>query len=498
MVSLIPHGASARRLAAAAGLIAALSAGQSLAHPKPWLGPGTEVSADPATQPTPNPEPWTGPGGRPVYQAVQGPEVPPTPGQAKAAAYDQILMGRLLRGEVHPAVAPIELSGAGTGPVPEATSSPLPCFSDGTQGPLPEGRIQDATLMLMATYDTPGLTRGGVAAYFGTGTVIRSDEALNRVLTAAHVASPELIDSTGVPLMLRSVYAFDGEGRLVAELGLSYAHTGRIQLGAITQELVQEDLAVLTPIRFPSEEMARSWQGRGVEIAPRQSESVLFFYGEGGASLISGGFSGAALYDPDGQVVGLVTETVAFTETARPAPDTAMPEAVLNGDLSAMGMRDRQLLEMIARAPSEGVYVDSVAVGPPLSSPALLSALGIDPGRISTIPALETQTLYSAGFPARECRDTWVRHEPRPDVPYFERPDRHIRLNTADPTIFTERPGFIRKMGTDGVISEPERVGGFGMEAFSATIDALGRAARVDVTDPFAGPSPEKDMEGPR
>lgn len=499
MLNLIPHGASARRLTAAAGLLAALSAGQVLADPQPWLG--NEAGAAPETRTAPTPEPLLGPGGRPVYQAAVGPKTPPTPGQIKAVAYDEILLGRAVRGEIPYWAAAGGPSGAATGPVTETSSAePLPCFTGEVGGPLPEGRVRDATLMLMATYEASGATRGAAAAYFGTGTVIRSDEGLNRVLTAAHVAAPEMVDSSGVPVTLRSVYAFDGEGRLVAELGLTYAHTGRIRLGAMTQELVQEDVAVLAPVRFPSEWMARSWQGRGIEIAPEQSESVLFFYGEGGNSVISGGLSGAALYNPDGQVVGLVTETVVLTETARPAPNTAMPEAVLNGDLSVMGARDRQLLEQIAPAPSDGVYVDSVAAGPPLSGRGLLSALGVDPDRIATVPALDTSALYSAGFPGRECRETWVRHEPRPDVPYQERPERHMELGVPDPVVLTETPGRLRTMGPDGAISDPEQRGGFGLAAFLSTIDAMTRSVPPDltVTDPFATPAPGPELEGPR
>lgn len=498
MINLIPHGASARRLTAAAGLLAALYAGQVHADPQPWLGHGTGVA--PETRIAPTPEPWLGPGGRPVYEAA-GPQTPPTPGQIKAAAYEEILLGRAVRGEIPYWATPVGPSEAGSSPVAEAPpADPTPCFAGEVGGPLPAGAVQDATLMLMATYEASGATGGDVAAYFGTGTVIRSDEGLNRVLTAAHVAAPEMVNATGAPVTLRSVYAFDGEGRLVAKLGLTYAHTGRIRLGAITQELVQEDVAVLAPVRFPSEEMARSWQGRGVEIAPEQSRSVLFFYGEGGDSVISGGFSGAALYNPDGQVVGLITETVALTDTARTAPNTAMPEAVLKGDLSAMGVRERELLEAIAPAPSGGIYMDSVAAGPPLSGPGLLSALGVDPERIRTVPALDTEALYSAGYPGRECRETWVRHEPRPDVPYRERPDRHMELGVTDPVILTETPGQLRILGSDGTISDLERSGGFGLADFLSTIDALTRSGPTDVTvtDPFAEPAPKPDLEGPR
>jgi hypothetical protein len=486
MAHLTPHGCSPRRLAAAAGLVAALSAGQTLANPEPWLGSGSGVMTVPTDLPVADPGPW----GLPLHEAPARPD----PAQTKATAYEQILRGRVLRGEVGLSESISVLSGVGTDPVQEGEGpTPTLCFTGEAGGPVPADRIRDATLMLMATYQVSGEIPGPVGAYFGTGTVIRADEGVNRVLTAAHVTAPEMVIQNGERVTLRSVYAFDGEGRLVAELGLSHAHTGRISLGQITHELVQEDVAVLAPVRFPSEEMARSWQGRGVDIAPEQSNSVLFFYGEGGASLISGGFSGAALYNPDGQVVGLISEMVSLSDTVRPAPNTMMPEAVLKTDLSAMSLRERQILEGIAGGPSEGVYVDSVAAGPPLSGPALLSALGVDPDRIRTTPALDVTALYSAGFPGRECRETWLRHEPRPDVLFRERPDRHMSLDTGDPTVLTGKNGYIRTMWPDGSLSEEERVGGF----FFGGFGSWGRA-NLSVEDPFKGTDPEDAAGGPR
>lgn len=474
-MNLVTHGVSPRRLAAAAGLFAALSGASAMANPDDRFAVG----------PPPPPAPYV------AVQYAPTP-APPTFGQSKANAYQNILVSRALRGEVTYGSDSAQTAEVLTGsPTPGSSPASEACFSGEAPRPLARDRILDATLMLMATYGASGSTGSGLAAYFGTGTVIRSDEGLNRVLTAAHVTAPEMVDPAGVPVTLRNVYAFDGEGRLVAELGLTYAHTGRIELGAITQELVQEDVAVLSPVRFPSEEMARSWEGRGVEVATRQSESVLFFYGEGGSSLISGGFSGAALYNPGGQVVGLITEMVALSDTSRPAPNTTMPEAVMSGDLSAMGMRDRQLLEAIAPAPSDGVYVDSVAAGPPISGPDLLTALGVNPERIMTVPALDDASLYSAGFPARECRETWVTHEPRPDVPFQERPHRHMAVEAPDPTILTDVPGRIRTMRADGSVSELETAWGF-------WFGTAGEGSDLTVTDPFAPNGPDVTPEAPR
>lgn len=486
MVNLFSQGVAPHRIAAVAGLVAALSAGQTLANPEPWLGSGSGVMTVPTDLPVADPGPW----GLPLHEVSARPD----PAQTKATAYEQILRGRVLRGELGLGDTLSGLSGVGTDPVREETgSASIPCFTGEDTRPVPEGHIRNATLMIMATYEVSGEIPGPLATYFGTGTVIRADEGVNRVLTAAHVTAPEMVIQNGERVTLRSVYAFDGEGRLVAELGLSHAHTGRISLGQITHELVQEDVAVLAPVRFPSEEMARSWQGRGVDIAPEQSTSVLFFYGEGGASLISGGFSGAALYNPDGQVVGLISEMVSLSDTVRPAPNTMMPEAVLKTDLSAMSLRERQILEGIAGGPSEGVYVDSVAAGPPLSGPALLSALGVDPDRIRTTPALDATELYSAGFPGRECRETWLRHEPRPDVPFRERPDRHMSIDTGDPTVLTGKNGYIRTMWPDGSLSEEELVGGFFFGGFGSW-----GGGPMTVEDPFKNVDPEDAVEGPR
>lgn len=483
-MNLVSHGVSPRRLAAAAGLVAALSGASAMAEPDDRFAAGpppAPPSAERLAGPPPAP---------PLTLPPAAPPAPPlTLGQSKVSAYQNILVSRALRGEIPLSAEASQISQITTGArATEPSPPPEACFVDEPSRPLPQDRVLDATLMLMATYGTSGSTRSGLAAYFGTGTVIRSDEGVNRVLTAAHVAAPEMVDTTGVPVTLRSVYAFDGEGRLVAELGLTYAHTGRIDLGAITQELVQEDVAVLSPVRFPSEEMARSWEGRGVEVATQQSQSVLFFYGEGGSSLISGGFSGAALYNPVGQVVGLLTETVSLEETRRPAPNTVMPEAVMSGDLSAMEMRDRELLLRIAPGPSAGIYIDSVAAGPPISGTGLLTALGVDPERITTVPALSDAPLYSAGFPGRECREIWVSHEPRPDVPYRERPERHMAVEAPEPMILTDVPGHIRTMRADGSISELETIWDF----WFGTAD---EGSEVTVTDPFVEQAPEQAPE---
>jgi hypothetical protein len=473
MIDLIRHGVTARRAAAALALATSLLTPAARADTPDASAPGLtghdEASADP-----------------------------------KPIAYAQILHGRLERGEIAALDGVAELSGAAsgdrTGPV---DASMIRCFGPDPSGttpssPIPSDRIASSTLMLMATYRPLDGVGEPIAAYFGTGTVIMAETGLNRVLTAAHVTAPELVVPTGEPVRLDTVHAFDGEGRLVARLGLTFAHTGRMQLGAITHELLHDDFAVLAPVAFPTEEMARSWQGRGVEVAPEQSRSVLFFYGDGGSSFVAPGFSGAALLNPEGQAVGLISETLSLPQTSRPAPNTAMPEATLSADLSLMDGPARRILTDIASGASEGAYVDAVAAGPPLSSPRLLAALGVDPDRIRTVPALETTRLFSAGYPGRECRSSWLILEPRADVPLRETASRHRAVALADPVIYTDRPGELLTLSPAGDVLTPVREKGFGMIDFLSTVDALTRTGGAPpvVSDPFAGGEPE--LRGPR
>lgn len=458
---LISAGASAARVAALSGLLAALSAGASFSETG-------ELSV----------------------------------AERKEAAYIEIFHERIARGELVLTGSAAPLSGAGmtTDPAPPE-EDPLPCFPQDEDRILRDGRVADATLMLMAVYEE-GET-GLVTAMYGTGTVIRAETGLNRVLTAAHVANPEIITAQGEAATLSAVHAFDAEGRLVANLE-PVLHSGApVQAGEISHDLVHRDVMVLAPSAFPSRETALSWQQRGVEVSPVQSLSLMTFHGEGGRSFVAPGYSGAALLDPEGRAVGLISEILPIPSSYRPAENTAMPEAALNGDEASvllMTSEARALLEEAASGPSAGVTVDAVAGGPPLSSPRVLSALGVDPDRIELVQSLETDLLFSAGFPGRECRASRLTYAPRLDLPFLDRTDDHVTTPHRDPVVYTEVPGELMTLDPAGELHAPGAEAGFGMEAFLSAIDALTRTSPLDarVTDPFDPPDPEQDMEGPR
>ncbi|MCA9770782.1 MAG: trypsin-like peptidase domain-containing protein [Myxococcales bacterium] len=442
-----------------------------------------------------------------VAQGAQGAQAEPLPGDrfggaAKMSTFERIFVDRVERGELT-APATVSVPGLSANPAGPGEEGLADCFTAGSDpgtGPVFTDRVRDATLMLMATYrviegDEPGRS----AAFFGTGTIIRAEGGVNRVLTAAHVVSPEMRTSGGVLMNLQEVYAFGADGRLLARVAPLYAPSGVLDVGRVSEDLIHDDVSVLAPVAFPSPELSASWQERGLTIASEQSRNLLFFYGEAGASVLAPGHSGASLLNGAGEVVGVVTETAHLPQTVRPAPNTPMPEVTLDQDLFLMGPEAARILrEEVAHAAS-GTYVDAVAAGLPVSDPDLLRALGLDPDQVRTRQSLTDRSLFTAGFPEHECRASRVTLEPVTDAPYRASPGSHASINTPDPIIYTDQPGRLLTMGPDGQILAPT-AGGFGLAAFLSTIDAMTRSVPPDltVTDPFATPAPAPELEGPR
>lgn len=429
-------------------------------------------------------------------------EVDPTVSDRKEAAYLEIFQDRIARGELVVTGETASLSGVGmTGEGVATEADTLPCFTEVEDPLMRGGQVRDATLMLMAVYQTD--TNQEPFSLFGTGTVIRAETGINRVLTAAHVANPEITTSSGEAASLVSLHAFDGEGRLVANLAPVLHNGDRIVSGEITHDLVHEDVMVLAPSAFPSAEMARTWQGRGVEVSPVQSRTVMLFHGEGGNSLIAPGYSGAALLDPEGRAVGLVTEIIPILNSYRPAPDTVMPEATLDRDLPSLSVLpgvSLDLLEEVSSGPSAGVTVDAVAGGPPLSSPRVLTALGVDPERVEVVQTLGADELFSAGFPGRECRTSRLTYTPRTNVPFLDRTEGHLSTPLPDPVVYTGTPGELLIMDQGGRVVPPQPGTGFGLVDFLASIDAMVDVAPLETTvaDPFRPVAPEQGPGGPR
>lgn len=348
----------------------------------------------------------------PALAAADAPER--ISGDQKNGVFLEILSERVASGEI---------SRSGTPPRPDIAGTES-CFTGGLPG-LDSGleaRIRDATLLLLSSYRVPD---GGVFVMNGTGTVIRADQGENRVLTASHVASPRIDTGSGVADLI-SVHAFDGEGRLVATLKPHYAMTEPFDLSGGAGDLIHEEVTVLEPARFPNPAMAMSWADRGLDLAPTQSQTLIFGYGEAGLTTTLEGYSGAALLNPDGQVIGVLAENKGYATSAFfEAPNTPMPEAIFRHADPGYGAEILPALSEMAGRTGSGYYRDGVIAGAPISDPGALRALGADPGRIPLTWTYEGSEMISAGFPWLECRISGLTHTPRPEATYQPTPGLH-------------------------------------------------------------------------
>jgi hypothetical protein len=354
-------------------------------------------------------------------------------------------------------------------------------------------RMRQASLFLVVTRTLPDGTRTSAT---GTGTVIEADVGDNKVLTASHVAG-SLMAHEGRVGSLESVHAFDAEGRLVAKLAPSYDYSRVLFLG--DQELVHDEAMVLSPIWFPSREIAEGWNGRGLEVAPAQGSNLQFFTPENEASPVGSGYSGAALVNAEGMVIGIYSENADYGKAmGRPgeiAENSPMPEAILRHSLYSVDAPARMAVESIASRDPYGVSMSVVAVGPPLASASVLTALGVDPNRIDFVDTLGEMRVFSAGYPSFECRLNAFDLKDIDTAPYAENPDLHAILLVGEPEIPT-LPNFFAGMEA---LSTPSGPAPF-PEGLTRPSSAPNAAQAQVPFDPFEVDMPESvaDIEGDR
>lgn len=331
----------------------------------------------------------------------------------------------------------------------------LPCFvpEGDTVEDFPEiGKVREAALFLIAKYrfeSDKGFPEADLTTIASTGTIVRAEEGVNRVLTAAHGVLLHIFDETGARGELESIHAFDADGRLMARLAPVHVPAGRHALDALPGDFVHDDIAVLAPEVFASPGIASAWADRGLEVSPVQSASLLFVHGEAGVSTITFGHSGAALIDGDARILGVVAETASIPSSLRRAPNTVMPEAILMDDLSMMTPLEIEATLSVAMAPPEGVYVDSVSIGTPVSDPGILASLGVDPGRISMVSTFREMELFTAGFPEYECRMSRLFLEPVPEAGHMHKPGFSVAFDLPDAKVHVAGGAADLVMGDD-------------------------------------------------
>jgi hypothetical protein len=463
---LFTSGVSPNRIAAAMALAAILSpalaaADGALQAPLPWTGPITPT---------------------PILGEAAEETSPRIDSDGKMAIVGEIFRDQISRRGLHSEIDPLSPTLA-SGPVTVADDG---CFTEDIPNldPAVRDRMRQASLMLVATRY---YSDGSRETLTGTGTVIEADTGPNRLLTAAHVAGA-MVGSQGRIGSLESVYAFDGDGRLVARLSPSYDHAGIVFIN--DQELVHDEAMVLAPTWFPSREMAESWNERGLEVSPMQGANLQFFTPENERSPVGSGYSGASVVDEEGRVIGLYTENADYGASLGDleviAPNTSMPESILKHSFGGVDPHARISLGAITSREPFGLYKSVIAVGPPLSSAPVLTALGVDPERVEIVNTLGEMRVFSAGYPAYECRLNAFELKDIDTAPYAETPDLHEVIQVDDPVI-PAIPNFFAGIEAPSSPPGPAPV----PDGDSSPRDARSVGGIANSFDPFVDDAPE-------
>ena len=254
----------------------------------------------------------------------------------------------------------------------QAKSGFATCFLNEIQHPR-AAKIAEATVFIAA------LRSDGTLASEGTGFVV-SDSADGsarglRIVTAAHVIDDPAADPEGGSLV---VFFSDGMPLGVPRTVIRGA-TRELTVGGFA--LVENDLAVLEISSFyePSAR-ARYLELPGLPLAG----NVDILVGESSRPLgASWGFSGAAAIDPDGRVVGVLTDAD-FRDRA-----TLELGSIIDANQNSDAAPRRVVLP--AR---------SLDVIEPLHDPNILRALGRSAELRESTPAT---TVTLAGFPSASC-----------------------------------------------------------------------------------------------
>lgn len=257
-------------------------------------------------------------------------------------------------------------------------------------------RLRKSSLFLLAEYENGTLQQG-------SGTIIRGRIGLARVLTAAHVAPPE-IKTEGGTSRLRRIIAFDAEGSRAADLGLAFS-------GAPDQGVTKDgfrasaDIAVLNVMSLTGEDTPTDWNARALPLAQQQSTRFSLLFQNPGTAVVNQGMSGGAMLTPELEVAGVIIQTMMRKEDRAQGPTSPFASAILaGGDIE----HEDLLALMKTRLESPGKVGAGLALALPVAHPEIIDALGINSDRI-TLKASDTSRRIIVGYPASDCRATEVR-----------------------------------------------------------------------------------------
>lgn len=263
-------------------------------------------------------------------------------------------------------------------------------------------RADDSSVVfLMANYSDGGFKTG-------TGTVIRGDDGLNRVLTAGHV-TPEVAMTDCGPAQLVEIMAFDIDGRPIANLELvmsGYDDRKDLLRKTVEARVIMDDVAVLEPYFFTDDAAYRTWNDMGVGIAEEIPDGILVASGGPDSLIFNAGVSGASLRNEAGEVFGIISYSYGGYDAENPERGSTYLEKVARqldaDDPWFISDRIEETTEFLDNMDSPARRPGAVGVGAPILQREILEALhigGVTPARPGA--GIEGRIV---GFPDYELR----------------------------------------------------------------------------------------------
>lgn len=286
------------------------------------------------------------------------------------------------------------------------SSAGTPCFSGST---IALEKARSASLFLLTVYESGEWQQG-------TGTIVRGSGGAgpDRVLTASHVVEPVNPGDSTDPI--ETVHAYDAQGLYLGTLKTflrgDHEIVPRHEKAGGKAGLpisVANDLAVLEVDHFVSQAVEAGWNDRGAEVSPSQSDHVQFLSQRADGWAFNPGASGGAVFNADGQIIGVNVYYGWEGGKTWKVPDTGFVELLENaeGDPEHLANFYNRLNTYRAEKKPKTIRYGASMIALPLRQIELRQALDLTDVPVSAGPA--TQIGIVAAYPAQQCTVSEVR-----------------------------------------------------------------------------------------
>lgn len=273
---------------------------------------------------------------------------------------------------------------------------------------------RSASIFLLMTYSNGDWTQG-------TGTIVRGSGqgGPDRILTAAHVIEP-ILENEEKPL-LEAIHAYDSDGRylgvmrpvLRGERNVVSQHAALERKEGLPISVLN-DLAVLEVQEFASDAVEKTWNDRGLPVAPSQSEYVQLLTERASDWVFNPGASGGAVLNAEGQIIGVSVYYGWAVKKSFVAPESGNLDRLAKADGDPDHFEDffGRVKAYRDEKKNKSMKYGAAMIALPLRQIELRQALDLPDQPLDSGPS--TQLGIVAAYPRQECTVAQVRAH---DVP---------------------------------------------------------------------------------